>query len=45
MYIFYKIYLQWIYWTLFLTTRCSKIFTSDLPEYQTLEDHVYINPC
>jgi hypothetical protein len=32
MYIFYKIYLQWIYWTLFFIARCSTIFASDLPE-------------
>jgi hypothetical protein len=25
MYIFYKIYLQWIYWTLFFMARCSTI--------------------
>jgi hypothetical protein len=32
MYIFYKIYLQWIYWTLFFIARCSTIFASDLPK-------------
>ena len=26
MYIFYKIYLQWVYWTLFFIARCSTIF-------------------
>jgi hypothetical protein len=32
MYIFfYKIYLQWIYWTLFFIARCSRIFASELP--------------
>jgi hypothetical protein len=30
--IFYKIYLQWIYWTLFLIAHCSTIFASALPE-------------
>jgi hypothetical protein len=29
---FYKIYLQWIYWTLFFIARCSTICASDLPE-------------
>jgi hypothetical protein len=32
MYIFYKIYLQWIYWTLFFIAYCSTIFASELPE-------------
>jgi hypothetical protein len=32
MYIFYKIYLQWIYWTLFFIACCSTIFASELPE-------------
>jgi hypothetical protein len=34
MYIFYKIYLQWIYWTLFFIARCSEstIFASELPK-------------
>jgi hypothetical protein len=32
MYIFHKIYLQWIYWTLFSIARCSTIFASELPE-------------
>jgi hypothetical protein len=32
MYIFYKIYLQWIYWTLFFIARCFTIFVSELPE-------------
>ena len=32
MYIIYKIYLQWIYWTLFFIARCSTIFASELPE-------------
>jgi hypothetical protein len=31
---FYKIYLQWIYWTLFFIARCSTIFASELPESQ-----------
>ena len=31
MYIFYKIYLQWIYWTLFFIARVSKIFASEPP--------------
>jgi hypothetical protein len=36
MYIFYKIYLQWIYWTLFFIARDSTIFSSDLSEYHVL---------
>jgi hypothetical protein len=32
MYIFYKIHLQWIYWTLFFIARCSTIFASELLE-------------
>ena len=32
MYIFYKIYLQWTYWTLFFVARCSTIFANKLPE-------------
>jgi len=32
MYIFYKIYLQWIYWTLFFIACCSTIFASELLE-------------
>jgi hypothetical protein len=32
MYIFYKIYLQWIYWTLFLSHVVSKFFANELPE-------------
>jgi hypothetical protein len=32
MYIFYKIYLQRIYWTLFFIARYSTIFASELPE-------------
>jgi hypothetical protein len=35
MYILYKIYLQWICWTLFFIARCSTIFTSELPEVPT----------
>jgi hypothetical protein len=34
---FHKIYLQWIYWTLFFIARCSTIFASELPERQTNE--------
>jgi hypothetical protein len=32
MYIFYKIYLQWVYLTLFFIAHCSTIFASELPE-------------
>ena len=32
MYIFYKIYLQWISWTLFFIARFSTIFAKELPE-------------
>ena len=32
MYIFYKIYLQWIYWTLYFIACCSTIFASELPK-------------
>ena len=38
MYIFYKIYLQWIYWTLFFIARCSTIFVGELPEQDTHGD-------
>jgi hypothetical protein len=38
---FYKIYLQWIYWTLFFIARCSTIFVSELPEVGT--DVIYGN--
>jgi hypothetical protein len=38
MYIFYKIYLQRIYWTLFFfIARCSTIFASELPEELTVK--------
>ena len=33
MYIFYKNYLQWIYWALFFIARCSKFFASEPPEH------------
>jgi hypothetical protein len=33
MYIFYTIYLQWIYWTLFFIACCSTIFASKFPKY------------
>jgi hypothetical protein len=36
MYIFYKIYLQWIFWTLFFIARCYTIFDSELPKYTAL---------
>jgi hypothetical protein len=36
MYIFYKNYLQWIYWTLFFIASCSSIFVSELPEWWEL---------
>ena len=39
MYIFYKIYLQWIYWTLYFIARCSTIFASELPEEITLRQY------
>jgi len=44
MYIFYKIYLQWIYWTLFFIARCSTIFAIELPEIKEdrqWEDYKY----
>jgi hypothetical protein len=41
MYIFYKIYLQWIYWTLIFIARCSTIFASDLPESESYAMHAF----
>jgi len=43
MYIFYKIYLQWIYWTLFFIARCSTIFASDLPEVGNVRNPIQGN--
>jgi hypothetical protein len=38
---FYKIYLQWIYWTLFFIACCSTIFASQLPEDDPLMDSTW----
>ena len=44
MYHFFKIYLQYIYWTLFFIARCSNIFASELPEFPSLHKP-FCNAC
>jgi hypothetical protein len=34
-----KIYLQWIYWTLFFIARCSTIFATEIPEVSHKTTH------
>ena len=44
MYIFYKIYLQWIYWILVFIACYSMIFASEPPELMLwfrLQDQIY----
>jgi hypothetical protein len=41
MYIFYKIYPQWIYWTLFFIAHCSTIFASELPKDHALNQMLF----
>jgi hypothetical protein len=43
MHIFYKIYLQWIYWTLFFIARCSTIFAIELPKHLNNNKIVKVN--
>jgi hypothetical protein len=42
---FYKIYLQWIYWTLFFIARCSTIFAQWSPWEDYQSPHFQSEPC